>query len=131
MPDDPLVIQFSFRLGCPVRRLTVETALRRSNGELLVSLNSRQQGVTFDAPVGAHKVSIHLPAFPLAAGNYFALVRLWDADRSRLLGETPHVFTLQVDDRGRGTGLVALPHHWSGLEPAEQPGQPVLSVAGA
>jgi lipopolysaccharide transport system ATP-binding protein len=114
--QEPVTIEIRFRLRHPVPRLTVETALRRANGELIVSLNSRQHGITYAADAGDHRVTITLPALPLASGAYLALVRLWDADRARLLGETPYRYTLQLDDRGQGTGLVAFEHEWSDLE---------------
>ncbi len=118
-PTEPLTMQIDFELDRDVERLTVETALRRDGGEMMVSLNSRHQGITFKAPAGRHDVRIDLPAFPLGGGNYFAIVRLWDADRSELLAETPYKFMLQVDDQGKGTGLLSLPHEWSALRTIE------------
>jgi len=120
-PEEPLKIEISFRLKRPVPRLTVETTMRRSRGDLLISLNSRQQGVTYDAQAGTHQVCIALPRLPVGGGNYFAHVRLWDADRCELLGETPYKFTLQVDDRERATGMVTLAHDWSDLQLLESP----------
>ncbi|NOX59761.1 MAG: ABC transporter ATP-binding protein [Planctomycetes bacterium] len=118
-PTEPLTMRMSFMLKRDVQRLTVETAIRRDGGEMMVSLNSRHQGITFQAKAGRHDVSIDLPSFPLGGGNYFAIVRLWDADRSELLAETPYKFMLQVDDRGKGTGLLSLPHEWSALKTVE------------
>ncbi|GJM26510.1 MAG: sugar ABC transporter ATP-binding protein [Phycisphaerae bacterium] len=118
-PSEPLTMEIGFELDRDVDRLTVETAIRRDGGEMMVSLNSRHQGITFKAPAGRHDVRIELPAFPLGGGNYFAIVRLWDADRSELLAETPYKFMLQVDDQGKGTGLLSLPHEWSALKTIE------------
>jgi len=116
-PDRPLRMEMSFQLRRAVDRLTVETALRRGwGGDQLVSLNSRHHDVTFQAEAGTYRVYIDLPSLPLAGGNYYAIVRMWDADRAELLGETPFKFTLQVDDGGRGTGMVAFPHAWSELQ---------------
>ena len=112
-------MEIGFELDRDVERLTVETAIRRDGGEMMVSLNSRHQGITFNAPRGRHDVRIELPAFPLGGGNYFAIVRLWDADRTELLAETPYKFMLQVDDEGKGTGLLTLPHEWSALKTIE------------
>lgn len=113
--ESPVSLRVAFDLDEPVERLSVETALRRENGQMVLCLNSGQQGVTYAADVGRSVVDIRLPSLPLAAGNYFALVRLWDAGRARLIGETPHKFALQVDDLGKGAGLLALPHEWSRL----------------
>ena len=129
--DAPLTMRIGFELSEPIGRLSVETALRRQDGLMVLCLNSAQQGVTYDAPTGAHEVKICLPSVPLSAGNYFALVRLWDADRARLIGQTPHKFALQIDDRGRGAGLLALPHTWSTLEGPDRRvvGQPAMGAA--
>jgi len=119
--ESPLSLRVAFDLDEPIDRLSVETALRRENGQMVLCLNSSQQGVTYAADVGRSVVDVRLPSLPLAAGNYFALVRLWDAGRARLLGETPHKFALQVDDLGKGAGLLALPHEWSRLRRVDKP----------
>lgn len=115
-PRDPIHLEMSFHLSQPVRRLTIETGLRRAGYEMIVSLNSRRQQITFDAEPGWKRVGITLPQLPLAAGTYLAFVRLWDADRAILMGETPCRFSLQVEDCGTDTGLVAFEHTWSKLE---------------
>lgn len=113
--DAPLHIRIAFETVERIARLSVETAIRRHDGQMVLCLNSAQQGVTYDVGAGRHRVDIHLPAIPLAGGNYLAMVRLWDTDRARLAGETPYRFALQIDDRGKGAGLLALPHQWSSL----------------
>jgi ABC-type multidrug transport system ATPase subunit len=118
-PDRPLRIEISFEVERPVPRLTLETTIRRTGGDLFVSLNSPQHGVTFNTTPGRYKVVVELPSFPLAGGNYLAMVRAWDADRSELLGETALKYALQVDDGGRSTGMVAMGHSWTDLEPLQ------------
>lgn len=120
LADSPMSLRIAFNLDEPFERLSVETALRRQDGQMVLCLNSGQHGVTFEAGVGRSVVEIRLPSLPLAAGNYFALVRLWDADRARLIGETPYKFALQVDDLGKGAGLLALPHEWSRLKRSDE-----------
>jgi hypothetical protein len=118
-PWEPVKIEMTFHLSQPVKRMTIETGLRRAGHEMIVSLNSRRQQITFEAAPGWKRASIHLPQVPLAAGPYLAFVRIWDADRAVLLGETPYRFTLQVEDQGIDTGLVAFAHTWSELESFE------------
>jgi len=97
----------------PVARLGVETTLRNLGGNLWVNFNSEREGRIYDAPAGSGSVQVHLPSLPLVAGNYLARVRMWDTERCQLVAETPARFPLHVDDRGKITGMLALPNHWS------------------
>lgn len=111
--DQPVDVEITFRLTAPVPRLCVETTIRGLGGSLWVNFNSEREGQTYDAAAGTGSVRVHLPSLPLVAGNYVARVRMWDTDRCRLVAETPARFPLQVDDRGKITGMLALPNHWS------------------
>ena len=71
--------------------------------------------MTYDAPAGLHRVTLSLPSLIVSSGTYYAQVRLWDAQACKLLAESPYKFTLQVEDQGKATGMIALPHEWSAL----------------
>ncbi len=114
--DAPLRAEVTLRTHRHVPRLAVQVALRHIGGELFISLNSQQQQVTFDLAGGIHRVALELPALPVASGSYFAQVRLWDAEACKLAAETPFKYPLQVEDNGRGTGMLALPHGWRAVE---------------
>jgi hypothetical protein len=125
----PLEIEIGFDLSAPVPGLCVETTIRAVAGGLSVNFNSGREGVLYDAPAGRGHVRLCVPALPLAGGSYLARVRLWDTARCKLVAETPARFPLCLDDEGRATGGLALPHAWSRAvtRPAERARDPVLS----
>jgi lipopolysaccharide transport system ATP-binding protein len=100
-------------------RLAVQIAMRQPGGGLFVTFNSQQQNVYYDVAAGTNQITLKLPGLPVASGNFFAQVRLWDAAQCRLLTETPFRFTLQVEDGGQTTGMLALPHEWSKAQPIQ------------
>lgn len=110
---EPLDVDVTLRARQPINQLAVQVALRHIGGELFISMNSQQQQRTFDVAPGTHRITLHLPALPVASGSYYAQVRLWDAGACRLITETPFKYPLQVEDGGKGTGMLALPHAWS------------------
>jgi len=125
---EPVCVRVTLAVHRPLAGLAVQVAMRHIGGELFVSVNSQQQGVLFDLPPGTHHVALRFPALPVASGSYLAQVRLWDTRRCRLLMETPYRFPLQVEDGGRGTGMLALPHAWR-LLTADAPA-PVGAISG-
>ena len=117
--DQPLDIEIAFRLDRLVSRLSVETTIRSLGAGVWVNFNSAREGRTYRAAAGIASVCVHLPSLPLGAGSYLAKVRMWDADRCELVAETPAMYPLLIDDRGRTTGMLALPNEWSlDAEPA-------------
>jgi lipopolysaccharide transport system ATP-binding protein len=130
-PREPLEAELRFDLHEAVGRLAVQVALRHPGGGLFVSFNSQQQGRLYDAPAGVSTVRLRIPALPIASGTLFAQVRLWDAGRCRLLTETPFRYTLQIEDRGQTTGMLALPHEWSPLAPEAAPSEATAAELNA
>ncbi|UCG16728.1 MAG: ATP-binding cassette domain-containing protein [Phycisphaerales bacterium] len=110
--DEPATIEITFCLKSAIRRLSVEVSTRRLSGELFVNFNSARQGRWYDAPAGVNRVRVHVPSLPYAGGNYVAFARLWDADRCRVVAESPARYPLVIDDRGQPTGVLALPGTW-------------------
>lgn len=125
--NNPTKIEATLLLGVPVQRLVVEVNIRRALGELVVSLNSGRSQRFYSAGVGAHRIEINLPSFPLAGGQYFCNVRAWDADHGTTLLDTPFRYPLVVHDAGRATGLFCLEHEWSFCgEPHQKPAHETL-----
>lgn len=112
-PRDRIRARLTFGLCRPIPRLVVEVNMRASVNENLLSLNSGRGGVTFDAAVGVHTVTLTLPGLPVSGGQYFWNVRIWDADRGTTELDTPFRFPLVVDDEGRATGVLCLDHEWA------------------
>ncbi len=129
-PLEPVQASVKLRLHEPVESLAVTINIRHMGGELFLSMGSQSQGVTYSAPAGVCEVSLNLPALPVASGTYLAQVRVWDMRKSVLIGETPYKFSIQVEDGGKTTGMLALPHGWSDLRPVES-GMRGAVVAGA
>ena len=102
-----------FRTKRPIPRLVAELNLKVASQENVLSFNSGRDGLTFHAQPGAHTITLSLPNIPLAGGQYFWNVRVWDADRSTTELDTPFRFPLMIDDGGRATGAVRLDHEWS------------------
>jgi ABC-type polysaccharide/polyol phosphate transport system ATPase subunit len=123
--DRSLDIEITFRLARPVSRLSVEATVRSLAGGVWVNFNSAREGRTYPTGAGAASVRVHLPSLPLSGGSYLTKIRMWDADRCELVAETPARYPLLIDDRGRTTGMLALPNEWS-LDP-----EPVTQVTAA
>ncbi len=111
-PHEPVRAEVTFRLDRPVHRLVVELNMRASVQENVISLNSERDGLTFDARTGVHSVSLGLPRIPLAGGQYFWNVRMWDAETGETLLDTPFTRPMSIDDEGRAAGLVAIEREW-------------------
>jgi len=103
----------TFHLPEPIRQLVVELNVRASAGENLLSFNSGRDGLTLGGAVGANTVALSLPRIPLAGGQYFWNVRIWNAETSATVVDTPLRFPIVVNDEGRATGKWVLEHDWS------------------
>ncbi len=109
----PTTIEATLELKCRIERLVVEVNVRRALGESVVSLNSGRSDRFYCAGPGSHRIAIHLPSLPLAGGQYFCNVRVWDADQGTTVLDTPYRYPLVVNDGGRATGMFCLEHEWS------------------
>lgn len=125
-PREAVQVELTLRLRRPIRRLVVELNLRASVGDNLLSLNSGRGGRMFDAAAGEQTVCVTLPALPLAAGQYFWNVRIWDADRGTTQLDTPYRYPMVIFDDGPAMGALSLEHHWTY---AREASAPVSSVA--
>lgn len=101
------------RVRRPISRMVVETNLRAGVGDQILSVNSGRSGQRLDARPGVHTVSLRLEPLRLQGGYYAWNVRIWDADRSVTLVDTPFRYPLVIDDAGRATGRICVGHVWS------------------
>jgi len=120
-PREAVRAVVAFRLDRPIGALAVELNLRASASENVLSFNSARDGLMFDVAAGTHRVTLTLPRIPLAGGQYFWNVRIWDAKTSESLLDTPLRFPMVIDDEGRATGLMTLDHAWSLAASAPKP----------
>jgi len=111
--DEPLEVEVRYRLSRPYRRLAVEVDVRRELGSCLANFSSIRDGVTFDQPAGDGVAVLTLPALPLGGGQYLWQVMLRDAESGRMVASTGYRFSTFVEDDGRPTGILCLPHDWS------------------
>ena len=115
-PRKPLHLEVSFNCRKRIKQLAIVVNIRHMGGELFLSMGSNRQGDAYDAHPGLGKATLHFPALPVASGTYVAQVRVWDAQECRFIAETPYKYSLQVEDAGRTTGMLSLPHEWSAIE---------------
>ncbi len=111
--DAPLEVEVRYHLSKPYRRLAVEVDVRRELGSCLANFSSIRDGVTFDQPEGDCTTVLTLPALPLGGGQYLWQAMLRDADSGRLVASTGYRFSTFVEDDGRPTGILCLPHEWT------------------
>jgi ABC-type polysaccharide/polyol phosphate transport system ATPase subunit len=117
-PREALALEVRYWLPRPIERLVVEVNLRRDFAQNVVSLNSLRDGVTFAAPGGESSARVNLKRLPLAGGQYFWNVRLWDAERGTIELDTPFDYPLLIDDGGEATGMLTLQRTWTDGPPA-------------
>jgi ABC-type polysaccharide/polyol phosphate transport system ATPase subunit len=111
-PDEPVRITAQFRLHEPIRQLVAECNMRADLQQNLLSFNSGRMGRSFELAAGVHTLTLEMPCLPVAGGQYFWNFRLWDMERGTTELDTPWVLPMVVDDGGRATGRLALPHDW-------------------
>ncbi len=126
-PGDPLEVEVTFELSQPVQRLSIELDVRRDLAAQVATFNSVHQGITFDASSGANSVTLSLPELPLAGGQYFWQVVLQDADTSKVVAISGYQYSYVIEDGGRSTGLLSLPHEWLHHQGACDPPSAVLA----
>ena len=115
---EPVRAELHLRLHRPIPRLVVELNMRASAEENMLSFNSGRDDLTFDGRAGEHKVILTIPHIPVAGGQYFWNVRIWDADTGQTELDTPLKFPLVIDDGGRATGRLAVDHEWTFISSA-------------
>ncbi len=109
----PLQIELSFRLPGAAPSVAVELNARTAHGLQLLSLNTARSGWSPAVRSGLNRVRVSLPALPLAGGEYFWNVRMWDAERGTSLVDTPFCFPMVLRNDTVATGAVCLDHSWS------------------
>jgi hypothetical protein len=107
----------------------VECNLRNERCENLLSVNSGRDGTYFDAATGANRVTLDLPELPLAGGQYFWNVRLWDGESGEGLIDSPFAYPMVIDDEGCQTGMVSVEHRWAFEAGSTVQPRPKCSVA--
>ena len=127
---EPVRAVLVFRTKRPIPRLVAELNLKVASQENVLSFNSGRDGLTFKAQPGAHTITLSLPNIPLAGGQYFWNVRMWDADTGTNELETPAKFPMVIDDQGKATGKLTLEHTWSIVEAPVDPSSSAKSVEG-
>lgn len=111
-PGEPLHIQLRFRARQPIERLVCELNLRSITGRQLISVNSGRDQAFFRVGKGACVIDLHIATVPLAPGQYFWNVRMWDADSGVTLVDTPFRYPMAVEHAAVATGALCLPHKW-------------------
>lgn len=109
----PLRIELTFRMNGPVTNAVVELNARTAHGLQLLSLNTARSGFRLPSSSGCNTVRALLPALPLAGGEYFWNVRVWDADRGTSLVDTPFRFPMLLRNDAPAAGALCLDHTWS------------------
>ncbi len=112
-PGEAVRIELIFRLRRPIPRLVVELNMRACVNENVLSFNSARDDLIFPGNIGVHRLTLDVAGIPLAGGQYFWNVRMWDADRGTTELDTPLKFPMVIDDQGRATGTLSLDHEWT------------------
>lgn len=109
--------ELTFRLRRPIPRLVVELNMRALADVNVISLNSGRDGVPLEGKPGVSTLTLMLRRIPVAGGQYFWNVRMWDVQTGETLLDTPLKFPMVIDDEGRGAGLVTVDREWT-FDPA-------------
>ncbi len=125
---EPVRAKLTFELKKPIKQLVVELNMRASVSENLVSINSGRDEMLFDVGKGVHRVELDIANLPVAGGQYFWNVRMWDAALGISLLDTPFRFPLVVDDKGLATGALCVEHEWRCESVLNEKSQSVESV---
>jgi ABC-type sulfate/molybdate transport systems ATPase subunit len=112
-PNEETRIELTFRLARAIPRLIVEANLRAPANNVHVSLNSGRDATTFACETGLHRITLSLAKIPLAGGQYFWNVRMWDADSGAGELDTPFRYPMVINDDGKATGAICLDHGWT------------------
>ncbi len=131
-PRDPVRLVIHFRAARAIPRLVVECNLRDGDRDHLLSVNSGRDDVYFDVQPGTHRVELVLSMIPIAGGQYFWNVRMWDFDSGAALVDTPFQYPLLIDDTGCRSGVLSVEHRWrsEALERTFLPGRDAAASGG-
>ena len=111
--DEPLEVEVTFHLSSPYPRLAVEVDVRRELGSCLANFSSIRDEMTFDAAAGVGQVKLSLPSLPLGGGQYLWQAVLRDADSGKKVADSGYRYSLFIEDGGKPTGILCLPHAWA------------------
>lgn len=109
----PAGVEVRFGLRNAVNHLVVELNARTTQGVQLLSLNTARSGWSRSFTPGPQAVRVTLAELPLAGGEYFWNVRMWDADRGTALMDTPFCFPMVLRNDANASGAVCIAHRWS------------------
>jgi hypothetical protein len=113
-PDHFVQIELDVRVVGDQREVAIELNLRRAEGgDNALSFNSARNGRIFTLSKGLHHLTLDVPSLPLRGGQYFWNVRVWDTQSGIALVDTPFQYPMVLDDGGRATGSLTLPHEWT------------------
>jgi len=128
--DEETRAELTLQVRRPIGRMVVELNMREAVHGPLLSFNSGRDGRWFVGAAGVQRIRLTLPSIPLAGGQYFWNVRIWDADSGVTELDTPFRFPMVVDDGGRATGALRLDHDWSCEREAEAHATTLTPAAG-
>lgn len=118
-PRQSVTIEMEYELRGDFPRVLVELNLRGSNHDQPISFNSGRSGSEWRGRKGINNVSLRIAELPLAGGQYFWNVRIWNGETGETLVDSPYRFPLMIDDGGRATGTLCIDHEWSPIVSAE------------
>jgi len=116
-PREGIVVDLGFRLARPIARLVVEVNLRSADGHAILSLNSGRDGRQFGACAGPNRILLRLKDLPLAGGEYFWNIRMWDEQTGTCELDTPYRYPMVINEEGRACGIVSVVREWSFVGP--------------
>lgn len=112
-PDHFAEMEIPFHFKGQSRTLAFELNLRHiEGGENVLCFNSARRGRLFTLNPGMHRAVLSVPSVPLRGGQYVWNVRVWDAQTSEILADTPFQYPMVIDDGGCMTGKLSLRHEW-------------------
>lgn len=111
--EEPLEVAVTFQLSGPYAQLALEVDIRRELGSCLVNFSSIRDGETFAAPAGEGGFVLSVPFLPLGGGQYLLKAMLRDAASGKIVADSGYRYSVFIEDEGRPTGILCLPHSWS------------------
>jgi lipopolysaccharide transport system ATP-binding protein len=120
-PRQPLQLALDFFLPAAIDRLVLEFNLRSVAGQSVLSLNSGRDGQSLRGEPGRNTVHLWLADLPLARGQYFWNVRMWDAGTGTCELDTPFCHPMVLNEEAAACGMISLDRRWR----EDRAGQPV------